>query len=243
MIKFIKKITKNLLFKYGWKLIKLRNPPNPNPYGSLDEKVLNSVNNCSGILHLGAHRGLEAEVYNWFGKNVVWVEALPEIYEELVQNLHFYKNQKSFLALLTDKNNQTMKFNISNHDKACSSIFEFTENIKKSKIWSNRNHAMIKSISLKSITLDTLLEENQIDANNYNHWILDLQGAELLALKGGEKSLEKCNSLYIEVSTKNFYKEAVLWNDIKEWLITKNFYPTREPGQDEEDILFIRNKN
>ena len=239
----MKSIIKKILQKLGWKLIKLRKPPEPNPYGKLDEDILKSINNSTGIVHLGAHRGLEAEVYNWFGKKVIWVEALPKLYSELSDNLYFYKNQKAFQALLTDKDDIDTNFFVSNYDSACSSIYEFTENIKSSEIWSVRNHQMIDTLNLKSKKLDTLFDKENIDPKQYNHWILDLQGAELLALKGAEKSLESCKSIYIEVSKKKFYTEGVLWDELKEWLISKNFYPTRNPMVDEEDILFIKNNN
>jgi FkbM family methyltransferase len=239
----MKTIIKKILQKLGWKLIKLRKPPEPNPYGKLDEDILKSINNSTGIVHLGAHRGLEAEVYNWFGKKVIWVEALPKLYSELSDNLYFYKNQKAFQALLTDKDDIDTNFFVSNYDSACSSIYEFTENIKSSEIWSDRNHQMIDTLNLKSKKLDTLFDKENIDPKEYNHWILDLQGAELLALKGAEKSLESCKSIYIEVSKKKFYTEGVLWDELKEWLISKNFYPTRNPMVDEEDILFIKNNN
>jgi hypothetical protein len=99
---------------------------------------------------------------------------------------------------------------------------------------------MLNSINLKSSRLDTLLQKNNIKPENYNHWILDLQGAELLALKGAEKSLDFCNSIYIEVSKVNVYSGGVHWDDIKQWLIKKNFQPLSEPTKDEEDILFVK---
>ena len=239
----MKYIIKKILKKLGWKLIKIRKPPEPSPYGRLDDDVLKFINNSTGILHLGAHRGSEAEVYNWFGKKVIWVEALPKIYEQLLENLYFYKNQLAFQALLTDEDDKNINFYISNHDCACSSIYKFTENIKSSQKWSERNHQMIATLNLKSRRLDTLFTKEKIDPGQYNHWILDLQGAELLALKGAEKSLESCKSIYIEVSKKKFYTDAVLWDELKEWLISKNFYPTRNPVDDEDDILFIKKTN
>ena len=239
----MKLIIKKILRKLGWKLIKIRKPPEPNPYGRLDDDVLKSINNSTGIVHLGAHRGLEAEVYNWFGKNVIWVEAIPKIYKQLSENLYFYKNQLAFQALLTDEDDKNTNFYISNYDSACSSIYKFTENIKSSKIWSDRNHQMIDTLNLKSKKLDTLFTKEKINPKQYNHWILDLQGAELLALKGAEKSLESCKSIYIEVSKEKFYTDGVLWGELKDWLISKNFYPTRNPMVDEEDILFIKNNN
>lgn len=240
MKKFFKKSVNSVLSKFGWKLIKFRKIPEPNPFGKIDINLLNAINESKGIIHLGAHRGVEAEVYNWFGKNVIWIEASPEIFENLKDNLLFFKNQKPIQALLSDKDDELIKFNISNYDGACSSIFDFTDEIKKSKQWRNRNHKMIKSINLKSITLDTLLKNENILTKNYNHWVLDLQGAELLALKGGEKSLNNCKSLLIEVSTKQFYKNGNLWLDIKKWLNQRGFKNYKEPELDEEDILFTK---
>ena len=37
----------------------------------------------NGILHIGAHRGSEAPIYYWFGKDVIWIEANPKIYDDL----------------------------------------------------------------------------------------------------------------------------------------------------------------
>ena len=67
-MKYSKKIIKN--YQFFWMKINKNIPPNPNPYGKIDYEVLKSLNDCNGILHLGAHRGTEAEVYNWFGKTL-----------------------------------------------------------------------------------------------------------------------------------------------------------------------------
>ena len=69
---------------------------------------------------------------------------------------------------------------------------------------------------------------------------MDLQGAELLVLKGSEKSLKNCKSLLIEVSKKQFYSNGNIWLDIKKWLNQRGFKNYKEPEMDEEDILFIR---
>tara|TARA_B100000424_G_scaffold226937_1_gene187565 strand:- start:368 stop:1096 length:729 start_codon:yes stop_codon:yes gene_type:complete len=238
--KYLKKTIKSFLSKFGWKLIKIRRIPEPNPFGKIDINLLKTINESTGIIHLGAHRGTEAEIYNWFGKNVIWIEASPEIFESLKENLFFYKNQKPIQALLNDKDGELINFNISNYDGACSSIFNFTDEIRNSEQWKNRDHKMIKSINLKSITLDTLLKNENILTKDYNHWVLDLQGAELLVLKGSEKSLKNCKSLLIEVSTKQFYSNGDMWLDIKKWLNQRGFKNYKEPEMDEEDILFTR---
>lgn len=51
-------------------------------------------------MHLGAHKGQEADIYEWFGKKVIWIEAIPEIFDQLKDNLYFYNNQKAYCLLL-----------------------------------------------------------------------------------------------------------------------------------------------
>ena len=65
---------------------------------------------------------------------------------------------------------------------------------------------MINKIKLKSCTLDDLILENNIDIKKYNHWVIDVQGAELEVLKGSNESIKLCNSITVEVSTEDFYE-------------------------------------
>ena len=101
-----------------------------------------------------------------------------------------YKQQKCFCALITDTDHKKYEFNISNNDGASSSIFKFGELSTGSlSLWPNKKKlSFTNKIYLNSITIDTILKENNIDPNIYNHWNMDLQGAELLALKGSIKS-------------------------------------------------------
>ena len=82
---------------------------------------------CSGILHLGAHRGSESAVYEYFGKKVIWVEANPKIFLDLQINIKKYLFQDAFCCLLSNTDNSKIEFNISNNDGASSSIFKFGE--------------------------------------------------------------------------------------------------------------------
>ena len=67
-------------------------------------------------------------------------------------------------------------------------------------------------------TLDKIFNENAIKIKNYNHWIIDLQGAELQALHGAKKSLKYCRSINVEISKKKYYS-----GESTEWLKLKKF--------------------
>ena len=204
----IKKLIKLLLSKNGWKIkkiIKSKNYSNEKP----NLELINEVYNSTGIIHMGAHRGGEAPIYDWFQKKVIWIEANPKIFNDLNQNIQEYYNQKAYNYLLSNVDNELKEFNISNNDGASSSIFKFGNlSVGNESQWKERNLKMVNVIKLKSISLDTFVEENKIDIELYNHWVLDLQGAELLVLNGAENSLKKCKSIFIEVSQGEVYKDG-----------------------------------
>ena len=228
----MKKLLKKLLRLLGYRLIRIRPQSRPSPFGTKDLDSLRALNEAQGVLHLGAHRGTEAEVYNWFGKKVIWFEAVPYIYDQLNENIQAYSNQKYFWALLGNEVGTKKNFYISNKDSASSSLFSFSKNTLSGKYFTNRVLIMKK--------LDTILQEQNISVSWYDHWIIDLQGVELLALKGSENSLQYCKSISVEVSTVDIYDGGVMWEELRLWLEKKNFYPNTKPDKNHTDILFIK---
>ena len=57
MKKYLKKTIKSFLSKFGWKLIKIRKIPEPNPFGKIDINLLKTINESTGIIHLGPIEG------------------------------------------------------------------------------------------------------------------------------------------------------------------------------------------
>ena len=72
------------------------------------------ISKSTGVFHLGAHVGQEAENYFNLNKSVIWVEAMPHVHEKLISNIEKFHNQQAFCALITDKDNQQYTFNVSN---------------------------------------------------------------------------------------------------------------------------------
>jgi len=90
--------------------------------------------------------------------------------------------------------------------------------------------------------LDSIYDSE--DIANYQHWVLDVQGAELLVLKGAGKLLRNCMSLLIEVSTRQVYSGGVLFNDLECFLSDFDLVPLWRPGiKSHENILFIKKPN
>ena len=180
-------------------------------------KILLSKNiNISGALHVGAHNCEELKFYNELGlknEDVVWIEAIPyKVYKAKQKGIPNVYN-----AVITDKDNEEIVFNISNNIKS-SSVLEFGTHSQE-----HPTIMYIGKIHKKSIKIDTFFEKNNIDASKYNFWNFDIQGAELMALKGAIKSIKYVKALYLEVNEKELYKNCGLITDIDTFLSKYNF--------------------
>lgn len=204
--------------------------------------LLQYIVRSTGIMHLGAHRGQEASKYSNLNKDVIWVEAMPDMHALLSKNIEKFANQQAFCALLLDSDGKQQTFNISNNNSGVSSsIFDFGDfGDGKNTLWPDLGLKMVNQITLPSVTLDTLLSANDIQAKYFDYWVVDLQGAELLALKGAKNSLKSCKALYVEVSEVEVYKEAVQFEDLKKFLGQNGFIPLWDIALPHDDILFVK---
>jgi len=152
-------------------------------FEEIKEKLsLNNIHIIGGF-HIGAHDCEEMHFYNYLGlknEDVVWIDAIPsKITEAINRGIPNVYN-----AVITDKNDEEIEFNISNNGQS-SSVLEFGTHSQEHP-WV----VYVDKIKQKSITIDTFFERNNIDASKYNFWNFDIQGAELMALKGATQSIK-----------------------------------------------------
>ena len=187
-----------------------------------------------GALHVGAHECEEMIFYHQLGLNIndiIWIEAIPEKVQEA-------KNRNIpniFQAVITDENDQFVEFNIANNGQS-SSVLDFGTH--------SQEHPWVvftEKIKLKTITIDTFLERNNIDGTKYNFWNFDIQGAELMALKGATKYIKYAKAIYLEVNEKELYKGCGLIEEIDTLLSSYGFKRilTNMTGHGWGDALYI----
>lgn len=164
-----------------------------------------------GIIHIGAHLGEEFGDYNSLGvKKIVWIEGNPEVFARLKNKLkgadmHFINH------IVSDKERE-YEFHITNNGES-SSILEMDRHLIHHK-----NVHVTKTIKLKSKRMDNIIKDSNIDISEYDFLNLDIQGAELMALKSFGDLLSHINYIYTEVNTGEVYKGCAKVHEIDEYL-------------------------
>lgn len=168
----------------------------------------------TGILHIGGHWAEEAPDYYTNGaQRTIWVEANPECMMNLIANLTPYPDHIVFNDCCTDTDGEEVTFNISNNQGQSSSILQ----LEHHKIAHPEVH-YIAHQTLRTKRIDTLFRENDLSIQDYQFINIDIQGAELLALKGMGELLNHISYLYLEINTLPLYTGCALIQDIDEYV-------------------------
>lgn len=171
--------------------------------------------NLKGVLHVGAHKCEEQVVYLDYldNENIYWVEAIDYLVKN---NLELNPKLNIINECVGDKDGNEITFNITNNTFS-SSMLELGEH----KVLAPHIE-YVEFLNKKTKTLKTILEENSIE-NKFNLLVLDIQGTELLALKGLGNLLENFNFIYTEVNEKEIYIKCALLSEIDEYVSTFGF--------------------
>lgn len=166
----------------------------------------------TGVLHLGASEGQEAEMYAKCGiDRMIWVEAIPEVFEKLKANIAKYPQAIAINACLSDVDGQEVDFNISSNDGQSSSMLEFGTHSKH-----HPNVTFTDKRKMITFRVDTLLTPH--DLSGVDLLNADLQGCELLALKGMGELLRNFKACYLEVNEEPLYVGCALVSEIDDYL-------------------------
>lgn len=155
--------------------------------------------NAKGVLHLGASEGQEAPTYKRHGYKMAFVEALPHMIGALKSTLITNGITASVYEACVSDCVKQVTFNVSNNRGQSSSYLEFGTHTKQ--------HPTIKftdRLRMVTTTVNDLIE----NLKDYDLLVMDLQGAELDALKGTDLSGFKW--IYTEVNKDELYKGCAL---------------------------------
>ena len=185
-----------------------------------------------GVVHVGAHRGEELEDHVSIGaEQIVWIEANPDLFGELYSNLMVSSvglpvQNHIFNVACSDVDNGTAEFHVvygpdagyGVGNKGCSSLLKPRGAMQS---WEKG------TISVKTMTLDTLIRDNDLDFKDFDMLELDVQGAELMVLRGATEFLKHVKYVYSEVTFHSpDYEGNPLFDDISEYLAEFGFVHT-----------------
>jgi FkbM family methyltransferase len=131
------------------------------------------------ILHVGANRGQELQLYQDQSIEGYHIEAIPAVFDLLNRRCTKFSNQHAINACLSDVVGEEIEFNVSSNGGLSSSILPLGRHGT-----AHPNVAYTSTVRLHSKTIDSLVTEGLIP-KDIDFLALDVQGAEMLVLKGG----------------------------------------------------------
>jgi FkbM family methyltransferase len=170
-----------------------------------------------GVIHVGAHLGQELPLYQRMGfKKILFIEANPAVYAKLAQRLQGVANATGVLCAVSDKNGLE--------------ILHVTDNEESSSLLPLKKHLErypdireTAQLLVSARRLDHLLREINQDPADFNYLHLDIQGAELMALRGAPLALPFFDALSVELNYDELYEGCPLVDELDAFLGARQF--------------------
>lgn len=197
-----------------------------------------------GVIHVGGNDGGARQLYAQNRLKAVFIEAIPEIYEALRENIAAFPGQQAINALITDRDGDSHTMHVSNNAGMSSSIFDLHQH---KDIWPDVHY--VREIVLASSKLKTALDRAGVDITDYELLVMDTQGSELMVLQGAEELLPHFSYIKSEAADFEIYKNCATVAQIRAFLEPRGFdlirqdeFARREEGGACYELLFARKK-
>ena len=212
-------------------------------YISMQECVkANKGKPFKGIIHIGAHRGEEAESYAQVGiRNVLWVEANQKMMKHLYDETRAFPiNSKYYCATLSNTNDEVVSLNIASNGQS-TSILEFGTHATMYPHITFTDRQTVKTKTFEQLVRDHI---SDINLDLYDFVNLDVQGAELKVLEGFGPLFDRfpIQAVYTEVNFEEVYEGCCLIEDLDAFLYKHGFERvlTCAPEKTWGDSLYLK---
>lgn len=166
----------------------------------------------SGILHIGAHKGEENPTYKKFtSKRITWIEAQTDLISHLEKIVA--PNDEVIKAVVGEHDGQFVNLKVTNNSQS-SSILDLGTHEK--------DYPEVKVIRMEEVRIsriDVLFLEKELP----NFVNIDIQGAELQALKSFGSRLNEVDVIYLEVNNKEVYDGCAQVTEVDSYLAGYEF--------------------
>jgi FkbM family methyltransferase len=171
-----------------------------------------------GVIHIGANVGQESTTYAKHDLHVVWIEPIPQVFEQLCENLKPFPKQRAYQYLLANENGREYTLHISNNGGASSSILPFA---KHREMWPEITYT--GEVRVSSITFGLFVEKEKVRLADYEALVLDTQGSELMILEGAIDFLSHFRFIKVEVANFESYTGCCQLSQMDEFMRKHGF--------------------
>ena len=170
-----------------------------------------------GAIHVGAHEGQELDEYRAMGcRDVLMIEANPAVFARLEARCAAAPGLILANCAISDRIGP-VRLHVTSGDQSSSLLALARHQQHYPTIVEER------IVEVRGTTLDALLAERGLDAARFNILNLDIQGAELMALKGGEGLLRHVEAINVEVNFEELYQGCAQIEAIDDFLQRHGF--------------------
>ncbi|MFM2163660.1 MAG: hypothetical protein RL325_97 [Planctomycetota bacterium] len=165
-----------------------------------------------GVIHLGAHQGNELDTYLALGCSpIVLVDANPAMIPVIRAKAAGRPGVHVVHAAISDKEGP-ITLHITNAEQSSSILPLGKHKAYYPKIREER------AVVVPGKTIDGMLEELGLAAEQFNLLVMDIQGAEFRALKGAARTLPSIEAVLTEYSVVELYEGCALLGDLEDFL-------------------------
>jgi FkbM family methyltransferase len=180
------------------------------------------INKVNGIIHVGANSGGEANTYDIHDLRVAWIEPIPEVFEELQQNIAPFKRQKAYRYLIGEKDESEVVLHISTNAGLSSSVLSLA---KHREAWPDVSYS--RDITMPSTSLPMFVRKEGLDLSQYQALLIDTQGTELRILRGASDILPRFKFIQVEVPDFEAYAGCCLVQEMNDFMAAQSFHQHR----------------
>ncbi|MBF0428217.1 MAG: FkbM family methyltransferase [Magnetococcales bacterium] len=170
-----------------------------------------------GVIHIGAHEGGELATYRAMGISpIVFIEANPAVYTRLVATVGQQPDLFTILRAVSDRAGVT-SLHLMSADMSSSILPPARHNTHYPSI------VEVGSVEVETSPLDDLMAEFHLDPTHYTILSLDIQGAELAALRGACEQLRHIEAINVEVNFEELYTGCAQIDEMDDFLEEQGF--------------------
>jgi len=171
-----------------------------------------------GVIHVGAHQAGELDEYLRLGfAKILYVEANPSLIPALREKAAMHPGKVFVVHAAATDVDGLAHLHVTSMDQS-SSILPLGKHLE---IYPSIRE--VAKVEVRSRRLDTILAEEGLAAADFNFLNLDIQGAELMALRGAPALLSGMAAVNTEVNLQELYKGAALLGELEGFMAEAGF--------------------